>query len=156
MGLCRIKQEINDFRLLVAIPCLCKPAKYRRFSVCLLSPGVSYPPVYGTLSHCIGFTGCAAQNFALYGTFRLNAFRFLRRNSYLLCRNKRSLNLNSCSVPPTSQAPAQQTDITTGHGIPFHCPSCCFGDCPCLRRVYKGRTTTTRRRGGADSTIKSR
>ena len=36
---------MNDFRLLVAIPSLNNPANYGRFSVCLLSPGVSYPPV---------------------------------------------------------------------------------------------------------------
>ena len=123
---------------------------------------VSYPPVSlipRSMVLCptvLALLAAQRKTLPLYGTFRLYAFRFLRRNSYLLCRNKRSLNQNSCSVPPTSQAPAQQTDITTGHGIPFHCPSCCFGDCPCLRRVYKGRTTTTRRWGGADSTIKSR
>ena len=38
---------MNDFRLLVAIPSLYNPANYGRFSVCFLSPGVSYPPVYG-------------------------------------------------------------------------------------------------------------
>jgi hypothetical protein len=32
-------------------PCFFYPAKYRRFSVCLLSPGVSYPLVYGRLSN---------------------------------------------------------------------------------------------------------
>ena len=52
--------------------------------------------------------------------------------------------------------PLPSCRVTTGHGIPFHCPSCCFGDRPCLRRVYKGRITTKRWRGGADSTIKSR
>ena len=36
---------MNDFRLLVAIPSLYNPANYGRFSVCFLSPGVSYPPV---------------------------------------------------------------------------------------------------------------
>jgi hypothetical protein len=30
----------------VAIPSLYNPANYGRFSVCFLSPGVSYPPVY--------------------------------------------------------------------------------------------------------------
>ena len=38
---------MNDSRLLVAIPSLYNPANYGRFSVCFLSPGVSYPPVYG-------------------------------------------------------------------------------------------------------------
>jgi len=38
---------MNDFRLLVAIPSLYNPANYGRYSVSLLSPGVSYPPVYG-------------------------------------------------------------------------------------------------------------
>jgi len=37
---------MNDFRLLVAIPSLYNPANYGRYSVCLLSPGVSYPPVF--------------------------------------------------------------------------------------------------------------
>jgi hypothetical protein len=37
---------MNDFRLLVAIPSLYNPANYGRFSVCFLSPGVSYPPVF--------------------------------------------------------------------------------------------------------------
>ena len=36
---------MNDSRLLVAIPSLYNPANYGRFSVCFLSPGVSYPPV---------------------------------------------------------------------------------------------------------------
>jgi len=36
---------MNDFRLLVVIPSLYNPANYGRYSVCLLSPGVSYPPV---------------------------------------------------------------------------------------------------------------
>jgi len=42
---------MNDSRLLVAIPSLYNPANYGRFSVCLLSPGVSYPPVY-TVDNC--------------------------------------------------------------------------------------------------------
>ena len=37
---------MNDFRLLVAIPSLYNPANYGRYSVCFLSPGVSYPPVF--------------------------------------------------------------------------------------------------------------
>ena len=36
----------------MAIPCLCKPANYGRYSVCLLSPGVSYPPVYTAEYYC--------------------------------------------------------------------------------------------------------
>ena len=43
--LCRIKQEINDFRLLVAIPSLYNPANYGRFSVCFLSPGLYGNPM---------------------------------------------------------------------------------------------------------------
>ena len=41
---------MNDFRLLVAIPSLYNPANYGRYSVCFLSPGVSYPPVFTV--HC--------------------------------------------------------------------------------------------------------
>ncbi len=37
--------DMNDSRLLVAIPSLYSSANYVRFSVCLSSPGVSYPPV---------------------------------------------------------------------------------------------------------------
>jgi len=36
---------MNGFRLLVVIPSLYNPANYGRYSVCFLSPGVSYPPV---------------------------------------------------------------------------------------------------------------
>ncbi len=36
---------MGNSSLLVAIPPLHNPANYHRFSVCLLSPGVSYPPV---------------------------------------------------------------------------------------------------------------
>ena len=37
---------MNDFKLLVAIPSLYNPANYGKYSVCLLSPGVSHPPVF--------------------------------------------------------------------------------------------------------------
>ena len=46
---------MNDSRLLVAIPSLYNLANYGRFSVCFLSPGVSYPPVYTVLKLQAGF-----------------------------------------------------------------------------------------------------
>jgi hypothetical protein len=35
----------------VAIPSLYNPANYGRYSVCFLSPGVSYPPVFTVQTH---------------------------------------------------------------------------------------------------------
>jgi hypothetical protein len=39
----------------VAIPSLYNPANYGRYSVCLLSPGVSYPPVFTVANHMISW-----------------------------------------------------------------------------------------------------
>jgi hypothetical protein len=39
--MCRIQQDNNKFRLLVAISCLNECGKYGRFSVCCLNPVLS-------------------------------------------------------------------------------------------------------------------
>ena len=76
---------------------------------------------------------------------RLCTFHFLRRNYILFAKTKdRWIKISSPAVPflvvwITSSAPGpSRLIISTGHEILFCCPSCRFGDRPCLHREHKG------------------